>query len=114
MNTHQAFPFPLGATLTNTGCNFAVHHDSAFPLSLIIFKEDGSYTEHSFTEEYGTIKYTHLTGIKEGAVYGFKIIKNEEDLLLLDPYAKALKKHSQLPSSIYSKTKLVPSASYRC
>lgn len=91
MNTHQAFPFPLGATLTNTGCNFAVHHDSAFPLSLIIFKEDGSYTEHSFTEEYGTIKYIHLTGIKEGAVYGFKIIKNEEDLLLLDPYAKALK-----------------------
>lgn len=91
MNTHHAFPHPLGATLTPDGCNFAVHHASKFPISLIIFNDDGSHNEHPFTEEYGTIKYTFIKGITKDTAYGFKIIQDKEALLLLDPYAKALK-----------------------
>lgn len=91
VNTHHAFPHPLGATLTPDGCNFAVHHASKFPISLIIFNDDGSHNEHPFTEEYGTIKYTFIKGITKDTAYGFKIIQDKEALLLLDPYAKALK-----------------------
>ncbi|KAB2825154.1 glycogen debranching protein GlgX [Aliivibrio finisterrensis] len=91
MNTHHAFPYPLGATLTPGGCNFSVHHSSSFPLSLIIFNEDGTHKEHPFTEEYGSIKYTFIDNITKDTAYGFKIIQGKEELLLLDPYSKALK-----------------------
>lgn len=99
MHKHQAFPYPLGATLTHTGCNFSVHHTSNYPLSLIIFNPDGSHSEYDFNQEYGSIKYTHIAGITEGTAYGFKIMKNEEAILLLDPYAKALRNtpHYDIP-----------------
>ncbi|MCP3697385.1 MAG: glycogen debranching protein GlgX [Aliivibrio sp.] len=91
MNTQHAFPYPLGATLTKNGCNFSVHHASPYPISLIIFDDNGNHTEHPFTEEYGTIKYTLIDDVTEHTVYGFKIIQDNEAILLLDPYAKALK-----------------------
>ncbi|OCH15125.1 glycogen debranching protein GlgX [Aliivibrio sp. 1S128] len=99
MNTHHAFPYPLGATLTSDGCNFSVHHASKFPISLIIFNEDDTYHEYQFTEEYGSIKYIFLENITENTTYAFKIIQNQEELLLLDPYAKSLKNtpHYQVP-----------------
>ena len=99
MNTHHAFPYPLGATLTRDGCNFSVHHTSASPVSLIIFNDDGTYCEYPFTAEYASIKYTFIDGITEHTAYGFKIIQDQEALLLLDPYAKALKNtpHYQVP-----------------
>ncbi|RYU48085.1 glycogen debranching enzyme GlgX [Aliivibrio finisterrensis] len=91
MNIQHAFPYPLGATLTKNGCNFSVHHASPYPISLIIFDDNGNHTEHPFTEEYGTIKYTLIDDVTEHTVYGFKIIQDNEAFLLLDPYAKALK-----------------------
>ncbi|MDD9174144.1 glycogen debranching protein GlgX [Aliivibrio sp. S2TY2] len=99
MNIQHAFPYPLGATLTKNGCNFSVHHASPYPISLIIFDDNGNHTEHPFTEEYGTIKYTLIDDVTEHTVYGFKIIQDNEALLLLDPYAKALKNspHYQVP-----------------
>lgn len=99
VNIQHAFPYPLGATLTKNGCNFSVHHASPYPISLIIFDDNGNHTEHPFTEEYGTIKYTLIDDVTEHTVYGFKIIQDNEALLLLDPYAKALKNspHYQVP-----------------
>lgn len=99
VNTHHAFPHPLGATLTSHGCNFSVHHTSQYPVSLIIFNDDGTYHEYPFTEEYGSIKYTFIEGITENTIYGFQILQKNKALLLLDPYAKALKNppHYQVP-----------------
>ncbi len=88
--TNQAFPYPLGANLKAHGCNFSVHYASDYPLTLVIFNNDGSHQEYPFTEEYGAIKYTFIEGVTAGCIYAFKIIKDKEELLLLDPYAKAL------------------------
>ncbi len=98
-------PMPLGATVTNTGTNFAIFSRHASQVWLHLFDQPQSDTPtHTFELEptlhrTGDIWHIHLSGVKHGQLYlyrmngpyeprqGYRFNKYKP---LLDPYAKAL------------------------
>jgi glycogen operon protein len=84
----------LGATLDSKGCNFSIHAPNCPEISLILFSNDDSdFTEYRLENEYAGIRHTYIPDIKAGQKYGYAIIDEDgEPLLLSDPYAKALEK----------------------
>ncbi len=83
-------PYPLGATLDNTGCNFAIHAPANKQLLLALFDGQGNFTTHTLENEYAGIQYTHVPNIKAGQKYGYLILKGGEPHYISDPYAKAI------------------------
>lgn len=83
-------PYPLGATLDDDGCNFAIYAPADTDLLLALFHSDGSYQTLPLDNEYAGIQYTHVKGIKAGQRYGFITQLEGELFYLSDPYAKAL------------------------
>ncbi len=96
-------PTPLGASLTRTGVNFAVFSPQAEAVRLAIFDEGG----HQLTAldldptENRTGSIWHLEAIlpDTASTYGYQVAgpwdpakgcRFDADLVLLDPYAKAL------------------------
>ncbi|GGA70341.1 glycogen operon protein GlgX homolog [Neiella marina] len=92
--------FPLGATLTETGCNFAVRAPDAAQLAICLYDQNEQEIccvplEH----RSGDVWHGHIDGFKAGMMYGIRTkgeYKPEEGLyfdankLLIDPYAKSL------------------------
>ena len=90
MNNMVSRPYPLGATLNSSGCNFAVYAPASRDIVLALFASDGSYTTHSFPSDYAGIKHIFVPDIKVGQHYGFIIQSNGQSHYISDPYAKAL------------------------
>jgi isoamylase len=93
--------YPLGATLTPDGVNFAVYSQKATGVFLLLFDApDGEPTDIiQFQERDKFIWHAHVKGIKPGQLYGYKVsgeyrpewgLRFNEAKLLLDPYAKAV------------------------
>ena len=92
---------PLGATLTATGCNFAVHCPNATEVQLCLFAKD---TEEqikviSLPAKTGKVWHVHVEGVTAGQLYGYRTTGEnnakigwqfDPQKLLIDPYAKAL------------------------
>ncbi|GGN31202.1 MULTISPECIES: glycogen debranching protein GlgX [Marinomonas] len=92
--------FPLGATVTDDGVNFAVVAEDASQLYLCLFDQDGKEQEPlPFINKHKGIWYMEVLGLKEGQYYGLRA-KGEfnpeqqqlynEHKLLIDPYARDL------------------------
>ncbi len=88
----QSRPFPLGATLRDGGCNFAVHAPDAKNLKLELFQPDGTRRTLKFEHHYSGVKHLFVEGVNAGQEYGFSVDIDDEEYLLSDPYAKALSK----------------------
>jgi isoamylase len=92
--------FPLGATVTNNGVNFAVVSEDASQLYLCLFDSDGNEQEPlPFIDKHRGIWHMEVLGLKEGQHYGLRAkgeFKPEQQFvfnelkLLIDPYAKDL------------------------
>jgi isoamylase len=93
--------YPLGATLTRDGVNFAVYSQQATDVFLLLFdKADGDPTDIiRFQERDKFVWHAHVQGIKAGQLYGYKVrgeyrpevgLRFNDAKLLLDPYAKAV------------------------
>ncbi|WP_088330692.1 glycogen debranching protein GlgX [Lacimicrobium sp. SS2-24] len=94
-------PTPLGATLMNGGCNFAVHAPQASNVMLCFFHGD---TEEPLLEipmpvKTGKVWHCHVSQVEAGMLYGYRVNTSaqqepaEETLghkLLIDPYARCL------------------------
>ncbi|NVK57885.1 MAG: glycogen debranching protein GlgX [Alteromonadaceae bacterium] len=92
-------PFPLGATVTATGCNFAVTCTDARAVILCLFHAD---TEEVLDEivmpaKSADVWHAHVKGLNAGQLYGYRVERGEENLhntptdkLLIDPYARQL------------------------
>jgi isoamylase len=94
-------PHPLGATLTEDGCNFAIHCPNAEQVQLCLFHAD---TEEQIAvidmpAKTGKIWHGFIANIKVGQLYGYRTMgKNipgtgfefDPEKLLIDPYTKAL------------------------
>ena len=91
--------FPLGATPTTEGTNFAVASDVADGMILCLFENDG--TEHRIPmQDYDAgVWHVLVPGAGPGLRYGFRAagpwdlargIRCVETKLLLDPYARAI------------------------
>ncbi|MCO7069652.1 glycogen debranching protein GlgX [Vibrio cholerae] len=90
MKMNRSTPFPLGATLDDEGCNFAIYAPANRDVLLALFHADGSYETHQLEHEYAGIKHTHISGIHAGQKYGYLIQLNDELHYISDPYARAL------------------------
>ncbi|MCW8108643.1 glycogen debranching protein GlgX [Alteromonas ponticola] len=89
----------LGATLTESGCNFAVFCTNAHAVILCLYRSD---TEEPINEiplpgKTGNIWHAEIAGIKAGQYYAYRVEKGDGELhsapvekLLIDPYAKKL------------------------
>ncbi len=93
--------YPLGATLTRKGVNFALHSEHAGEVFLLLFETpDGEPTDIiRLDQRTRYIWHAFVHGLAAGQLYGFKIrgeynpaqgLRFNETKLLLDPYAKAL------------------------
>ena len=97
----EGFPFPLGATWTGLGVNFALFSAHATKVELCLFDADG-ITEierielPEFTDE---VWHGFLPDARPGTIYGYRVHGPYEpgkghrfnpNKLLLDPYARAV------------------------
>lgn len=91
--------FPLGASLTDRGCNFAVTCPDARAVILCLFHPDTEETldEITMPAKSGDVWHVEIKGLKAGQLYGYRVERGEENLhhtptdkLLIDPYAKQL------------------------
>ena len=94
-------PHPLGASLTDNGCNFAVHCPNAETVELCLFRAE---TEEligcvELPAKSGKIWHGHVDGITSGQLYGYRTDGKsipemgmcfDSEKLLIDPYAKRI------------------------
>jgi isoamylase len=93
--------FPLGATLTADGANFAVYSQHAAEVFLLLFDQpDGDPSDIiQLVNRDKFIWHALVKGVRAGQLYGYKVrgeykpdwgLRFNEAKLLLDPYAKAV------------------------
>ena len=93
--------WPMGASLSGDGVNFAVFSANATALELCLFSPDGrrELARLPFADREGDIWHLHVAGIGAGQLYGLRAYgpyapeegqRFNPNKLLLDPYAKGL------------------------
>src|SRR5579862_2548528 len=93
-------PYPLGATPTSRGTNFAVYSENATGVDVCFFDERGEQTESvRLVEVTGFVWHGLVRGIKPGQRYGYRVdgpwdpengLRFNPAKLLVDPYAKSI------------------------
>ncbi|MBE9605109.1 glycogen debranching protein GlgX [Acetobacteraceae bacterium H6797] len=94
-------PFPMGASTTERGTNFAIFSDHAEGVELCLFDSRGEKEEEriALSECTNGVWHCHLPGIGRGQVYGWRVHgpwapeaghRFNPNKLLLDPYARRL------------------------
>jgi len=91
--------FPLGATVTATGTNFAVASGVADGMLLCLFDEAGAETRIPIPDCDAGVWHVFVPGVGPGQAYGYRAtgpydpargIRCHPAKLLLDPYARAV------------------------
>ncbi len=93
-------PYPLGATPSSLGTNFALYSEYATAVSVCFFDETGEQTDCIALREITAFVWHGLVrNIKAGQQYGFRVegpwepekgLRFNASKLLVDPYAKAI------------------------
>ena len=93
-------PYPLGATCSSKGTNFAVFSEGATRVDLCLFDEEGKQSDSvTLRERTAHVWHGLLCAIKPGQLYGYRVYGPWEPekgrrfnpaKLLIDPYAKAI------------------------
>src|ERR1700728_4067155 len=93
-------PYPLGATATSKGTNFAVYSEYATGVSICLFDDSGAQTDQIELQERTAFTWHGLIkGIRPGQLYGYRVAgpwepakghRFNSSKLLVDPYAKAM------------------------
>lgn len=111
----QGSPYPLGATWTGDGVNFAVYSDRASLIQLCLFDENG-YEARRINMRWNTngIRHCFLPQGRPGLRYGFRAhgaydpkqgLYFNPNKLLLDPYAKSIAGRFRWNDALYSYVK---------
>ena len=94
-------PFPLGATISSDGVNFAIYSKHGAAVFLLLFDAPGAEpTDIIHLQEHDKfIWHASVKGLKAGQLYGYKVcgeyrpewgLRFNEAKLLLDPYGRVL------------------------
>ncbi len=93
-------PYPLGATISASGTNFALYSENATGVQLCFFDEAGTQTDCiALREVTAFVWHGFVQGIAAGQRYGYRVDgpwapeqgqRFNTAKLLLDPYAKAI------------------------
>jgi isoamylase len=91
--------FPLGATVSEAGTNFAVASDAADGIVLCLFDEAGAERQIPIQDCDADVWHVFVPGVGPGQAYGYRAtgpydpargLRCNPAKLLLDPYARAL------------------------
>jgi glycogen operon protein len=91
--------YPLGATVTDAGTNFAVASEVADGMVLCLFDAAGTETQIPIQDYDAGVWHVFVPGIAAGQAYGYRAagpwdlargVRCNPSKLLLDPYARAL------------------------
>lgn len=105
--------YPLGATLTDGGANFALYSEYATGVTLELYKKPDDSTPYEsieIHERYNYVWHTFVPGVKAGTIYGYRVngpYKPElghrfnPNKLLIDPYAKAISGKTKFTPDIF-------------
>ena len=93
-------PYPLGATPTSQGTNFALYSENATAVQICLFDDDGKQVDCvALRERTAFVWHGLLRNIKPGQRYGYRVegpwepekgLRFNSSKLLVDPYAKAI------------------------
>lgn len=95
-------PYPIGATWTGDGVNFALFSENATGVTLCLFDDPSAVTEKArvaMTERTDQVWHAFLPNVRPGQLYGFRVtgpyepdlgLRFNDSKLLIDPYAKAI------------------------
>src|ERR1051326_8764537 len=102
VKTWPGKPYPLGATWTGDGVNFAIFSEHATKVEICLFDNVDAPREIArveLREQTGQVWHAFLPEIRAGQLYGYRIhgpyepnhgARFNDSKLLLDPYAKAI------------------------
>jgi glycogen operon protein len=99
METHRGLPYPLGATPTADGTNFAVSSEIADAIEVCLFDDNGAEERVELPEHNAHVWFGLLPGIGPGQHYGLRAhgpwaprdgLRCNPAKLLLDPHATAI------------------------
>ena len=102
IKTWVGSPYPLGATWTGKGVNFAVFSGSATSVDLCLFESADARQENvriPMTERTDEVWHCFLPDARPGQLYGYRVfgpydpergLRFNSSKLLIDPYAKAI------------------------
>ena len=101
MKTWPGQPYPLGATWTGSGVNFALYSENATSVELCLFDQGGSreYKRIKIYERTDHVWHVYLPDARPGQLYGYRLDgpyepqaghRFNKSKLLLDPYARAI------------------------
>jgi isoamylase len=90
---------PLGATWDGEGVNFALYSENATGVELCLFDEAGQEARIPLPHRTAFVWHGYVPGLRPGQRYGFRVhgpyepergLRFNPEIVLLDPYAKAL------------------------
>src|SRR3954454_22495338 len=102
IKTRQGNPYPLGATWTGEGVNFALFAQHASSVDLCLFDHPEAAQEYArvpLLEQTDNVWHVFLPEMRPGQLYGYRVfgpyevergLRFNNAKLLLDPYAKAI------------------------
>jgi isoamylase len=102
MRVWTGVPYPLGATWTGNGVNFAIYSENATGVDLCLFDAPSSTQEKiriRMTEQTEHVWHLFLPDALPGQLYGYRVYGSYQpqeghrfnaSKILIDPYAKAL------------------------
>jgi isoamylase len=102
VRTFLGKPYPLGATWTGNGVNFAVFSEHATGVDLCLFGSTDDAKEDvriPLKERTDQVWHVFLPDARPGQLYGFRVsgpyepekgLRFNSSKLLIDPYAKAI------------------------
>ncbi|PAW80149.1 MAG: glycogen debranching enzyme GlgX [Verrucomicrobia bacterium Tous-C9LFEB] len=114
MKIWKGNPYPLGATWTGEGVNFAVFSQHATGVELCLFDSADHGREIGripMTEQQDEVWHVFLPSVRPGQLYGYRVhgewqpdqgARFNPFKLLIDPYARALHGDVQWGPSLYS------------
>ena len=107
-------PYPLGATWTGTGVNFALYSEHATRVDLCLFDAIAAPTESvciSLTEYTDSVWHGFLPDLRPGQLYGYRVHgpydprdghRFNHNKVVIDPYAKAVARRIRLADEMYA------------
>jgi glycogen operon protein len=102
MRVWTGAPYPLGATWTGTGVNFAIYSENATGIDLCLFDEPETDRENvriRFREKTDHVWHLFLPDAQPGQLYGYRVYglyapqeghRFNASKVVIDPYARAI------------------------
>ena len=100
MRIRPGVPYPLGATFDGNGVNFAVYSEHATSVTVCLFRGEEE-VRVPLRERTGFTWHGYLPDIEPGQAYGLRVdgpwepqngLRFNPNVLLMDPYARALER----------------------